>query len=78
MEIGMFELILRVILSWQVIVITAVLIIYFRLVSYVLRPGQPGTPKEKAEKAAKVKVTEEELSGTASDDLGLEEESSPS
>lgn len=70
----MFDLIKRVVLSWQVIVITGGLLVYFTLVSYVTRPSRPKLPKEKPVKPEK--VAEAEVSGQADEDLGLEEESS--
>jgi flagellar biosynthesis/type III secretory pathway M-ring protein FliF/YscJ len=77
MELGMVELIQRVVLSWQVIVITVGLIVYFMLVSYVTRPRSYRPPKEKSPKPEKVKVKEEEVSGDANDELGLEDETPP-
>jgi flagellar biosynthesis/type III secretory pathway M-ring protein FliF/YscJ len=73
------DLLFRVITSWQVIVVTVVLILYFLLVFYVARlrrRSRPITMEEmpkrarnsgKDKSAESVEVTEE-------DDLGLEEE----
>jgi heme/copper-type cytochrome/quinol oxidase subunit 2 len=70
------NLIIRVITSWQVIVVTVVLILYFMLVSYVSRlrhhsrPSAPGGPPKKA----KNKGESPEAVVTEDDGLGLEEE----
>ena len=73
----MFSFLLKVITSWQIIVVTVCLIIYFTLVSYVARlyhPGRSGIsfdskPRKKKEKAAAVEVPE----GGDDDDLGIDE-----
>ena len=73
----MFSYLFKVITSWQIIVVSVGLIIYFSLVSYVARvyhPGRSGLafsskPKKKKAKAAAVEVPE----SSDEDDLGIEE-----
>ena len=73
----MFSYLLKVITSWQIIVVSICLIIYFSLVSYVARVYHPGhsglgyssKPKKKKAKAAAVEVPE----SSDEDDLGIEE-----
>jgi flagellar biosynthesis/type III secretory pathway M-ring protein FliF/YscJ len=73
------DLLFRVITSWQVIVVTVVLILYFLLVSYVARLRRHSRPiaMERMPKRAKNsdKVEAAETTEVAEDDdLGLEEE----
>jgi hypothetical protein len=81
---GIISLLVKVVKSWQVLFITAALIVYFMLVTYVARlyhkPRNPlfgggGKPKKEkpaaAAAAAKQAVAE---TSTADDDLGLEQE----
>ena len=69
---GLRELLVKVISSWQVLVATSVLIVYFYLITFVARayhkkrPRKP--PKPKAKKGAA-----EPQEATVTDDLGLEE-----
>jgi hypothetical protein len=67
------SMLIQVITSWQVLVITFVIILYFFLVSYVAklshnRPRKLRLPKKKAEK--------KEPALDESDDLGLEDQGS--
>jgi hypothetical protein len=75
------NLVFRVITSWQVILISVVLILYFALVSYVSRLhrhpkpiAMEGSPK-KAKRARDKNKTEAagDAEITEDDDLGLEE-----
>ncbi|GHV85277.1 hypothetical protein AGMMS50230_08850 [Spirochaetia bacterium] len=68
---------IRVITSWQIIVVTVALVIYITLVSHVARMYHPRASfsfnsKPKKEKKEKP-VEAEEISGGGDDDLGLEE-----
>ncbi|MDR2314239.1 MAG: hypothetical protein LBE02_06865 [Spirochaetaceae bacterium] len=74
-----FSFLIKVITSWEVIVVTVVLILYFTLVFYVARlyhysPGLSfGSKPKRAKKtgaAAKTPIPQ----GTEDDDLGIEEE----
>ncbi|MCL1814420.1 MAG: hypothetical protein FWG27_01160 [Treponema sp.] len=76
---GLFSFLIKVITSWQIIVVTITLIIYFSLVSYVARTHHPSRSgfsinskprKEKAPKAAPVEVPS---GGEDDDELELEE-----
>ena len=71
----LFDFLIKVITSWQIIAVTVVLIIYFTLVSYVAQvyhyrrsdfSFNSKPKKAKAPKAAAVEVSD-------NDDLGLEE-----
>ena len=72
-----FNFLLKVITSWQIIVVTIALIIYFSLVSYVARLYHPqrsefsfsSKPKKKKEKAPAAELPE----SSEDDNLGLEE-----
>ena len=70
----MFGFLFKVITSWQIIVVTVVLVIYFSLVSYVARlyhrPRRMDfsfSTKQKKEKLQTVQLPET----SADDDLGL-------
>jgi heme/copper-type cytochrome/quinol oxidase subunit 2 len=72
------EMLFRVITSWQVIVTSVVVILYFFLVSYVARlnsrrspPRDTNTPKNK--KAASVQEVLPAGNANSNDELGLEE-----
>jgi hypothetical protein len=75
-------LLFRVITSWQVIVITVVVFLYFFLVSYVaklyhhssLRFSSPSKSKKQKPAPAKTKAAEPDEEGSTDDELGLEEE----
>jgi hypothetical protein len=70
------NLLVRVIASWQVLVVTGILIVYVFLVNYVARlyhRNRPFSRPGKKEKAAGAEAGAVEPS--ASDDLGLEEKS---
>ncbi|MCL1812349.1 MAG: hypothetical protein FWG29_02370 [Treponema sp.] len=74
----MFGFLFKVITSWQIIVVTVCLLIYFSLVSYVARiyhPGHSGLsfdskPRKKKEKKATAVLPE----SSDEDDLGIEEQ----
>jgi hypothetical protein len=74
----LFTLLGKVISSWQVIVVTIVLIIYLKLIFYVVRPHYsrrsdfPLYSKSRKKKKEKPVKAAEIASDT--DDLGLEEE----
>jgi flagellar biosynthesis/type III secretory pathway M-ring protein FliF/YscJ len=74
----MRELLLQVISAWQVWAVTAVVVIYFFIVSYVAklyhrpRVSKSSAKKTKAEKAAAEPAQTEGSGGN--DELGLEEE----
>ena len=69
------NLLIQVISSWQVLMVTVVIVLYFFLVSYVARayhrPRKLSLPKKK-KKAEKEKSEEPVLDET--DELGLEEQ----
>ena len=71
----MFQFLIKVITSWQIIVVSICLIIYLSLVSYVARlyhPQHSGfsfDSKPKKEKAAAAELPE----SSNDDDLGVEE-----
>jgi hypothetical protein len=75
------NLVAQLITSWQVIVVTVVVFLYFFLVSYVARlrhriktPSVGRAPKmKKAPRKATPSAAEEQLS-EGGDDLGIEEE----
>jgi len=70
-----FEFLGKIITSWQVIVVSVVLVIYFSLVSYVARihHHRRWSFHSKSKKDKPQKVTEELLTGSDDDDsLGLE------
>jgi hypothetical protein len=73
-----WEILAEIITSWQVIVITVVLIIYMNIVSYVARAyHHPRIKKMKIKKGKPepaMKSSSEEYEGDSNDDLGLEEE----
>jgi hypothetical protein len=81
-EIG--DLILKVITSWQVIMVTVAVVLYGFLVSSVSRLSRrKGAKSSASSRPRKVKgpapmPSEEELTREGGDDLGLEEESSGS
>ncbi|MDR3341326.1 MAG: hypothetical protein LBT14_00800 [Treponema sp.] len=56
------NVLIKIITSWQVIVVTLVMILYFSLVSYVVRvhrrPNTPMAPKPKKFKKLKTVVSE--------------------
>jgi len=69
------DLLFQVITSWQVLVVTFVIILYFFLVSYVARlyhrrPRKAPLPRKKAKAEAKA----DEPVVDESDELGLEEQ----
>ena len=70
------EMLVQVITSWQVLMMTVVLVIYMFLVSYVARirdrPDRPSKSKRKR-KAAKPKFTSAPEIVSGDDDLGLED-----
>ena len=75
------ELLAQVITSWQVLVVTIVVILYFSLVSYVAdlyrRPRSPRMPKsERPKRPSLIRRRRKKDSGTASAnvELGLEED----
>jgi hypothetical protein len=78
-------LLVQVISSWQVIVITIVVFLYFYLVSYVARiyhrsrfssmfSAKPASKKQRASSAEPASGGSEESNESADDELGLEEE----
>jgi hypothetical protein len=67
-------LLLRVITSWQVIAVTAVLILYLLLVFYVARLQRVKRPARFSSTGRKKKPSKAEIPGPdKGDDLGLEE-----
>ena len=79
-EIG--DLILKVITSWQVIVVTVAVVLYVFLVSSVSRISRKkGVRRSASSRPRKLKgpapmPAEDEVTQEGGDDLGLEEESS--
>ncbi|MDR2135839.1 MAG: hypothetical protein LBO76_04410 [Treponema sp.] len=75
----LFDVLIQVIKSWEVLAVTGVLILYFFLVSYAARSHQrPGSPARttgggKAKKAPALSG-EPDVETTEGDDLGLTEE----
>ncbi|MDR1574662.1 MAG: hypothetical protein LBS37_01540 [Treponema sp.] len=76
----MLALLLQVITSWQVIAVTAAVLIYMSLVSYVAhthhRPRSISRNRPKKQKAAAAISGPEEVTGAGADtneELGLEE-----
>jgi hypothetical protein len=79
---GVVELVKEVLTSWQVIVVSIVLILYLSLVFYtaksyhrprVARPKKPKKTKEPAAAAPAAEAHEEAEAATSNDELGLEE-----
>jgi hypothetical protein len=78
----LIALLVEVISSWQVIVITIVIFLYFSLVSYVARLYRrprfssmfPAKPKSEKQKASRAESESAEADESADDELGLEEE----
>jgi hypothetical protein len=73
-----WSFLLKVITSWQIILVTVVLILYFTLVSYVARVYHPRSADfsfdSKPKKAKKEKAAVEAVPEGDDDDLGIEEE----
>ena len=72
------SLLAQVITSWQVLVVTVVLIIYVFLVNYVARTHHSGSrrismPKIKKTKASKAAAPAAPEAASDDDDLGLDE-----
>jgi len=74
------KMLVQVISSWQVLVVTVVLILYVFLINYVARiyhrPGRSGglfLPRTKRESSSNAST----IVPSESDELGLEEESPP-
>ncbi|MDR1277256.1 MAG: hypothetical protein LBK02_00735 [Treponema sp.] len=78
----LIALLLRVITSWQVIVVTVVVFLYFFLVSYVaklyrrspLRFSSPAKSKKQKPSPPEPKAAEFDNEENTDDELGLEEE----
>jgi hypothetical protein len=74
----MVSFLIKVITSWQIIVVTVVLILYFSLVSYVARLYHSSSSDfsfdSKPKKAKKEKAPVEAVPEGDDDDLGIEEE----
>jgi hypothetical protein len=71
----LFDLVIQVIKSWQVLAVTGALILYIFLVSYVARLHH--RPRQSFKKAQKTKAASEAAAApeeTSDDELGLEEE----
>jgi hypothetical protein len=68
---GLKELLIKVITSWQVLAVTGVIIVYIFLVRYVSRLYRPGKPMPKPGKTKEDGDPGPETG--ADDDLGLEE-----
>jgi hypothetical protein len=72
------EVFKQVIFSWQVIAVTAVLLIYFKIVSYAAQSyHKPRVKKEKVKKSKPEPVQgpeEAETGGSSNEELGLEED----
>jgi hypothetical protein len=81
----LISLLIQVISSWQVIVVTVVIFLYFYLVSYVARlyhrtnfssmfPAKSKFKKPKPAPAEPAAEAEDEEEASGDDELGLEEE----
>jgi hypothetical protein len=74
----MLSFLIKVITSWQIIVVTVVLILYFTLVSYVAQlyhvKRSDFSFDSKPKKAKKEKAPVEAVPEGDDDDLGIEEE----
>jgi hypothetical protein len=75
----LWDFLIKVLTSWQIILVTVVLILYFTLVSYVARLYHSSSSDfsfdSKPKKAKKEKVPVEAVpEGNDDDDLGIEEE----
>ncbi|MDR1239541.1 MAG: hypothetical protein LBK27_05470 [Treponema sp.] len=78
----LIALLIKVIISWQVIAVTVVVFLYFYLVSYVARLYRrsrfssmfPPKPNFKKHKAAPVEPESAEGESGSDDELGLEED----
>ena len=73
----LFSFLFKVITSWQIIVVTLVLIVYLNLVFYVARLYHPGRSdfsfESKPKKTKAPKAAVEIPEGSDDEDLGLEE-----
>jgi hypothetical protein len=73
----LLDLLIQVVKSWQVLAVTAALVIYMFLVTYVARlyhRPRYSSKKAKKNKAAAPEPAAENVEETGDDDLGLEEE----
>ena len=71
----LFDLVIQVIKSWQVLAVTGALLLYVFLVSYVARLHR--RPRQSFKKARKIKAAPEADAApeeSSDDELGLEEE----
>jgi len=80
-SLSVFEVLKKVIFSWQVIVVTVVLVLYLNLVFYVTRMrrispkiGKISIIRKKPKSTEMVDVSQNTKATSTNDELGLEEE----